>query len=142
MTKAILLIFVSVCLVSPGKSQDKAMDVCTLLRSAKSHEGKIVLVTGFITADQHSTAIGSEGCYRHVIVRYKSDSQPHDFVAGVEDKRLKLDPRPFRVTVEGRFQRRVRGPLGYFSRIEVTRALSWEFIGEKKPANPPVQKPQ
>ena len=136
MTKVILLIFVSVFLVNPAKSQDKAMDVCTLLRSAKSHDGKTFLVTGFITADQHSTAIGSEGCFRHVIMRYETDSQPHEFVAEVEDKRLKLDPRPFRVTVEGQFHRHVRVPLGYVSRIEVTRALSWEFVDEKTTVTP------
>ncbi|MCJ7503986.1 MAG: hypothetical protein MUP80_13145, partial [Acidobacteriia bacterium] len=87
-------------------------------------------------------AIRSEGCSRSVIMRFDYDSTPHDFVAGVESKRLWLDPRPFRVTVEGRFRKRVRGWLSYVSRIEVTKALSWEFIGEKTTANPPVQKPQ
>ncbi|MCJ7502050.1 MAG: hypothetical protein MUP80_03185 [Acidobacteriia bacterium] len=143
MTRTIPLVLASILLsVLSATSQEKAMDVCALLKSERKYDGKIVVVTGYVRATQHLTAIRSEGCPRSVIIRYKSDAQPDEFVAGVEDTRLWLDPRPFRVTVEGRFQRRVRGPLGYFSRIEVTRALSWDFIGEKTTVNPPVQKPQ
>jgi len=143
MTRTIPLILASILLsVVSATGQEKALDVCTLLKSARKYDGKVVLVAGSVLVAQNATAIGSEGCSRAVILSFDRDSTPHDFVAGVDGRRLGLDPRPFRVTVEGRFRRHVRAPLGYVSRIEVTKALSWEFIGEKKPANPPVQKPQ
>ena len=143
MTRTIPLILASILLsVVSATGQEKALDVCTLLKSARKYDGKIVVVTGYVQASQHLTGIRSEGCSRGVVLWIDRDSTPDDFVAGIDDKRLQLDPRPFRVTVEGRFRKRVRGWLSYVSRIEVTKALSWEFIGEKTTANPPVQKPQ
>jgi hypothetical protein len=129
MTRTVPLIFASVLLLAISAcGQGAALDVCTLLKSAKKHDGKTVIVTGFVSADQHSTAIGSEGCTRVVILRYARDSQPPDFISGVEDKRLKLDPRPFLVTVEGTFMARVCLQLGCISRIEVSRVRKSGFV--------------
>jgi hypothetical protein len=64
---------------------------------------------------------------------YDIDSMPKDFVSAITDKRLRLDSRPLGVTVKGKFSAHVRAPLGYINRIEVTKALHWEFIGEKTP---------
>jgi hypothetical protein len=128
---------VSVLLFSAAGSQESPVDACELLKAAKRYDGKTVVVSGFIYGDQHSQGIGGEGCSGGIVVRYDIDSMPHDFVSAVFDKRLRLDLRPLKVTVKGRFRTHVSAPLGYISRIEVSKALSWEFIGQKTTSNPP-----
>lgn len=122
-----VLLIVPVTAVTQGQ---ESMDVCSLVKSAKQYDGKTVVVSGFARADRHLTGIQGDGC-PCVIISYDAESVPHEFANGIEDKRLKLDLRPFKVTVEGKFKRRVKAPLGYVSRIEVDKVLYWEFIGEK-----------
>jgi len=122
------------CLTFVSVEGQTPIDVCGLLKSAKQHDGRTVIVTGFIFADRHSTGMSGEGCFGGIVIRYDSDLAPHDFVDGVEAKRGRLDSRPFKVTIEGQFSSHIRGRLGYFSRIEVTKVLHWEFV-EAAPAN-------
>jgi len=58
---------------------------------------------------------------------------PHHFISAITDRRLRL--RPLKVTVEGRFRRNVPAPVGWVSRIEISKALSWKFVGEKTTQN-------
>ena len=76
-----------------------------------------MIAVGFVYADIHSTDIKGEKCQGGVVIRYYVDSSPHDFVSGVEGVRRRLDPRRFKVTVQGKFSARVPGRLGYFRRI-------------------------
>ena len=82
-------------------------------------------------AGGHSEGIGGDRCSQGLTISYDMGSMPQDFVSAITDKRLRLDLRPLKVTVKGRFRRRVPAPLGYVSRIEISKALSWEFVGEK-----------
>jgi hypothetical protein len=93
---------------------------------------KTVVVTGFVLADRHSAGITSEGCSQGVIIWYAVGSLPKEFALGVEAKRYGLDRRPLKVTVEGKFFRNIRGPLGFFDRIEVRKVLCWKFLQESK----------
>jgi hypothetical protein len=103
------------------------MGVCGLLKSANRYDHKTVVVSGFVYADHHWTLIEEKGCSGGIVISYDSDLAPHDFVDGVEAKRGRFASRPFQVTVEGKFSSRVKGPLGYLRRIEVTKVLHWEF---------------
>jgi hypothetical protein len=58
---------------------------------------------------------------------------PHDFISAITDRRLRL--RPLKVIVKGRFRRNVPAPLGRVSHIEISKALSWKFVGEKTTQN-------
>jgi hypothetical protein len=129
----IFSILVSTSMLSAGGGQESSVDVCELLGSAKRFDGKVVLVSGFIHAGGHSEGIDGKGCSQGVAITYDIDSMPKDSVSAITDKRLRLDSRPLTVTVKGRFKGHVRAPLGYISRIEVTKAVHWEFIGEKTP---------
>jgi len=111
--------------------QESPVDVCDVLKSAKQFDGKFVVVSGFIYAGGHSEGIGGDRCSQGLTISYDMGSMPQDFVSAITDKRLRLDLRPLKVTVKGRFRRRVPAPLGYVSRIEISKALSWEFVGEK-----------
>ncbi len=135
MRTLILWAFVSIFSLAPAKGQESE-DACALVKSAKQYDGKTVVVTGFARVDRHLTALQGEGCSQVIVIRYDRQSVPHEFADGIEDKRLKLDPRPFKVTVEGRFESKVKAPLGYISRIEVARVLRWNFVGEKTSAKP------
>jgi len=104
------------------------LSVCELLEHAKQYEGRVVTVRGRVIADMHSTAIAEDACGRAVVIRYDVKAQPEAFVEGVEAKRGLMDKRPFVVTVMGRFKARVRGSFGYFSRVEVSRALEYKFV--------------
>jgi len=128
---AILSILVSMFMISAAGGQESPMEVCDLLKSAKQFDGKVVVVSGLIYAGEHSEGIGGEGCAQDLTISYDIDSMPHDFVSAITDKRLRLNSRPLKVTVKGRFRRRVPAPLGHVSRIEISKALSWQFIGEK-----------
>jgi len=127
-----LWVLVVVPVIAVAEDQ-KSIDVCSLLRSGKQYDGKTVVVSGFVRADRHLTGIQGDGC-PCVIISYDRESVPHEFTNGIEDKRLKVDSRPFKITVEGKFKRRVKAPLGYVSRIEVDKVVHWEFIGEKASA--------
>lgn len=135
MRTLILWFFVSMLFLVAAEGQE-SMDVCALVNAAKQYDGKTVVATGFIRADHHLTGIQGEGCSRVIVIRYDRDMVPQEFADGIEDKRLRLDPRRFNVTVEGKFESKVRAPLGYISRIEITKVLHWEFVGGKTPAKP------
>jgi hypothetical protein len=129
MVRKLLISFVALVFLCPvSEGGLPTLDVCGLLKSPGPHNRKTVIVTGLILADRHSTGIVGDGCNEGIVIGYDVDSQPKQFVDGIEDKRQKLDPRPFKVTVEGKFSDHVRAGLGYISRIDVTRALHWKFI--------------
>jgi len=121
---------------------EEQIGVCELLRSAKVLDGRIVTVTGLVKADQHLKGLVENGCSGGVVMIYAVDRMPPEFVAAITDKRLRLDLRPLKVSVRGRFKSHVPGQLGYTSQIEVRQALSWEFIGEKSAAPPPMVTPE
>ena len=107
------------------------LNICELVKSPEQYDRKIIVLTGLVYADIHSTGIRGEECQEGVIIRYDVNSAPPGFVDGIEVKRGGLDARPFRVKVKGKFFARVKGPLGYLRRLEVTNVLDWQFIGQK-----------
>jgi len=109
------------------RSDSHPLNVCTLSRYAKRYDGRKVVVTGFVRADRHITGIQSDGCSHLVVIRYDRRSAPPKFVNGVEDKRLNLNPRRFRVIIEGVFKRQIKAPFGTVSRIDVARVLEFGF---------------
>jgi hypothetical protein len=129
-TTLILSVLMPACFLAAGAS--KPIEVCTLVKSASAYDRTTVVVTGFVFAGRHATGIKGEGCSHGVIIRYDVNSVPKEFALAVEGKRLGLDRRPLRVTVEGKFSHHVRAPLGFIDRIEVSKVLCWKFIGEKK----------
>src|SRR5256885_1727750 len=96
--------------LSAAGGQESRVDVCDVLKSAKQFDGKFVVVSGFIYAGGHSEGIGGEGCSGGLTISYDMGSMPQDFVSAITDKRLRLDLRPLKVTVKGRFRRRVPAP--------------------------------
>lgn len=109
-------------------AEQKPIDACRLAGSLQKYDGKLVLVRGLITAEQHSTAIGGADCSKLIIIRYKRGSQPKSFEHDVESKRLKLEPRSLEVVIEGKLTAKICAKLGCFSRIEVTRVLESKFL--------------
>jgi len=131
-----LLTVLAMIMSGTAKGQQSVMNVCELIKTAKRYDHKTVVVTGFVHADIHWTGIKGEGCSGGVVIRYDFDSAPRDFVNGVEARRGRLDTRPFKVTVEGKFHARVPAPRGYIRRIEVTKVLDWEFVDGKATVKP------
>jgi hypothetical protein len=127
MKRLILWILIPVFFFPAAEGQEP-LDVCGLLKSAKLHDHKTVIVSGFVYADHHWTLIEGKGCSGSIVLGYDSGSVPHDFASGVETKRGRFDSRPFNVTVEGKFNSHVHGPWGNLRRIEVTKVLHWEFV--------------
>lgn|ERR1700686_4509859 len=126
-----LSVLLGLVLVSSAHAQQPPTAVCDLVKSPRRYNHKAVIAAGFVYADIHSTGIEGEGCSGGVVIRYDVKSVPSGFVNGVEAKRGRLDKRRFKVTLEGKFDARVPGRLGYFRRIEVMKVLSWEFVDDK-----------
>jgi hypothetical protein len=113
------------------------MDICKVIAAPALFDGRVIVVYGFIYAGGHDEGIEGDTCSRGAAISYNIDSMPKDFVSAITDKRLRLDLRPLKVTVEGRFRKRVPARLGHVSRIDVSKALSWEFVGDKTTSQQP-----
>jgi hypothetical protein len=117
------------------------VDLCTLLSHPVQYTGKRVRVTGFVYADRHVTAVGSDKCDGLLVLRYDNKALPPNFISGVEAKRGKRDNRPFRVIIQGKIERPVCRELGCLTRIAVTRVVDAKF-SEPLPTKPPASQPR
>jgi hypothetical protein len=109
------------------------VNVCELLKSAKQFDGKVVVVSGFIYAAGHSEGIAADGSPRidpfHMtligcLTTSFLPSQTDAFACG-PSRLLSRDDSG------GMFPH----PLGRVSHIEISKALSWKFVGEKTTQN-------
>ncbi len=123
------LICVFALLTGLAVAEQKPLDACRLAESLHRYDGRVVVVTGLVTAEQHSTAIGGADCSKLIVIRYKRGSQFGSFERDVESKRLKLESRPLQVVIRGKLTAKVCSTLGCFARIDVTRVLQSSFLG-------------
>lgn len=134
-----LLLFLAMGDAAHGQSS--VIKICDLLKSPERYDHKTLVTTGFVYADIHSTGIEGEGCLGGIVIRYDVNSVPSAFVKGIEAKRGRFDTRRFKVTLQGKFDARVRGPLGYIRRMDVTKVVNWAFVEGNAPANIGLHRP-
>ncbi|HJX83831.1 MAG TPA: hypothetical protein VJ723_05770 [Candidatus Angelobacter sp.] len=123
---------------SSAPKEPNTVGICTVISNANRFDGKIVRVTGTLHADFHSTAIGNEKCDRSAVLNFssKNESSPWmSFYDGVAKQSASLDTRPFVVTLEGKFRKRVCPQKDFcFSRIAVTRIVEASFENGRNPS--------
>ncbi len=133
MKKPVLWSIFLILAVPMCKGQQRAIPLCNLLKTPNQYDHKLVETSGFIYADTHSTGIRETSCEGGIVIRYDLNAAPQGFVDGIEAKRGRLDNRPLKVTVKGRFHAHAHGPLGELRRLEVMKIIKWEFVDSRVP---------